>query len=204
MDMDCHRARARFIDKSVDTREQFFFAKPEQKLKMVQILCCDGYGSMLWDLKGNPAEQYFKCWNTCVKLVFGVPRSTFTYLVEGFLAENQPSLRNQILSRYPGFYRKLLNSPSKEVRVLARMVAADPRSTTCRNLSYLREVTGMVNVEWYSSWRVRDSLPVQRVPEKERWRLGLLSSLLGMQSEKYMMVQDSKRICAMIDSLCNT
>ena len=159
---------------------------------------------MLWDLKGNPAEQYFKCWNTCVKLVFGVPRSTFTYLVEGFLAENQPSLRNQILSRYPGFYRKLLTSPSKEVRVLARMVAADPRSTTCRNLSYLREVTGMVNVEWYSSWRVRDSLPVQKVPEKERWRLGLLSSLLGMQSEKYMMVQDSKRICAMIDSLCNT
>ena len=155
-------------------------------------------------LEGNPAEQYFKCWNTCVKLVFGVPRSTFTYLVEGFLAENQPSLRNQILSRYPGFYRKLLNSPSKEVRVLARMVAADPRSTTCRNLSYLREVTGMVNVEWYSSWRVRDSLPVQKVPEKERWRLGLLSSLLGMQSEKYMMVQDSKRICAMIDSLCNT
>jgi hypothetical protein len=204
MDMDCHRARAKFIDKSVDTREQFFFAKPEQKLKMVQILCCDGYGSMLWDLKGNPAEQYFKCWNTCVKLVFGVPRSTFTYLVEGFFAENQTSLRNQILSRYPGFYRKLLSSPSKEVRVLARMVAADPRSTTCRNLSYLREVTGMANVEWYSSWRVRDSLPVQKVPEKERWRLGLLNSLLGMQTEKYLVVQDSKRICAMIDSLCNT
>ena len=139
-----------------------------------------------------------------MKLVFGVPRSTFTYLVEGFFAENQTSLRNQILSRYPGFYRKLLSSPSKEVRVLARMVAADPRSTTCRNLSYLREVTVMVNAEWYSSWRVRDSLPVQKVPEKERWRLGLLSSLLGMQSEKYMMVQDSKRICAMIDSLCNT
>ena len=139
-----------------------------------------------------------------MKLVFGVPRSTFTYLVEGFFAENQTSLRNQILSRYPGFYRKLLNSPSKEVRVLARMVAADPRSTTCRNLGYLRELTGMVNVEWYSSWRVRDSLPVQKVPEKERWRLGLLSSLLGMQSEKYIMVQDSKRICAMIDSLCNT
>jgi hypothetical protein len=116
----------------------------------------------------------------------------------------QTSLRNQILSRYPGFYRKLLSSPSKEVRVLARMVAADPRSTTCRNLSYLREVTGMAKVEWYSSWRVRDSLPVQEAPEQESWRLGLLNSLLGMQTEKYLMVQDSKRICAMIDSLCNT
>ena len=139
-----------------------------------------------------------------MKLVFGVPRSTFTYMVEGFFAENHTSLRNQILSRYPGFYRKLLTSPSKEVRVLARMVSADPRSTTCRNLSYLREITGLANVEWYSSWRVRDSLPVMKVPEKERWRLGLLNSLLDMQSEKHLMVQDSKHICAMIDSLCST
>ena len=40
MDTDCHRVRAKFIGKSVDTREQFYFAKPKQKLKMVQILCC--------------------------------------------------------------------------------------------------------------------------------------------------------------------
>ena len=90
------------------------------------------------------------------------------------------------------------------MRVLARMVSADPRSTTCRNLSYLREITGLANVEWYSSWRVRDSLPAMKVPEKERWRLGLLNSLLDMQSEKHLMVQDSKHICAMIDSLCST
>ena len=171
---------------------------------MVQILCCDGYGSMLWDLKENPAEQYFKCWNTSVKLIFGVPRSTFTYLVEGLLAEDQTSLRNQILARYPGFYRKLLTSPSKEVRVLARMVASDPGSTMCRNLRYLREVTGKDNIEWFASFRVREYLPVKKVPEKEMWRVGLLYSLLGLWSEKYMMVQDSKRICAMIDSLCNT
>jgi hypothetical protein len=86
---------------------------------------------MLWDLKGN---QYFKCWNTCVKLIFGVHRSTFTYLVEGLFAEDQTCLRNQILARYQGFYRKLLTSPSKEVRVPARMVTSDPRSTKCRNL----------------------------------------------------------------------
>ena len=104
-------------------------------------------------------------WNTSVKLIYGVPRSTFTYLVEGYFATSQTSLRNQILARYPGFYRKLLSSPSKEVRVLARMVSADPRSTTCRNLRYLREVTTMDNAEYYSSWRVRDSLPVQQVPE---------------------------------------
>ena len=115
MDNDCNRARASFIQRSVDVRQQFSFASPELILQMIQVLCCDGYGSMLWNLQSASAESYFKSWNTCVKLVYKVPRSTYTYLVEGFLAKDQTSLRNQILSRYPGFYTKLLNSPSKEI-----------------------------------------------------------------------------------------
>ena len=84
MDKDCTRARASFIDRSVDVRQQFSFASPDLTLQMVQVLCSDGYGSMLWNLQSDSAESYFKSWNTCVKLVHGVPRSTFTYLVEGF------------------------------------------------------------------------------------------------------------------------
>ena len=204
MDMDCHRARAKFINKSVDTREQFYFAKPHQQLKMVQILCCDGYGSMLWDLQGDPAEQYFRSWNTSVKLIHGVPRSTFTYLVEGFLAGSQISLRNQILGRYPAFFRKLLNSPSREVRILASMVSADPRSVTCKNLKYLRQVTQLEAVEEYSARRVKDALPVKQVPEREKWRLGLFSNLMKLKTEKHLVVQDSRQICAMLDSLAST
>ena len=56
MDKDCHRARGKFIDKSVDIRNQFCFAEPEQVLKAVQILCTDAYGSMLWDLSSAGAE----------------------------------------------------------------------------------------------------------------------------------------------------
>ena len=204
MDMDCHRARAKFIDKSVDTREKFYFVRPNQQLKMIQTLCCDGYGSMLWNLKGNSAEQYFKTWNTSVKLIHGVPRSSYTYLVKGFLASSQTSLRNQILGRYPTFVRKLLNSPSKEVRILARMVSTDPRSTTCQNLRYLRQLTQLDRVEEYSKWRVKAALPVQKVPDREMWRLGLLSSLMNLKSEKHLVVKDSRHICAMIDSLCST
>ena len=147
MDKDCHRARAAFIAKSVDVREQFAFAQPQQVMKMVQILCCDAYGSMLWDLQADSAEQFFKCWNACVKLAYRVPRSTFTYMVEGYFAASQVSLRNQVLSRYSGFYRNLLASPSREVRMLAKMVSADPRSITCKNLKYLRNLTNHDQIE---------------------------------------------------------
>ena len=204
MDKNCNRARAKFINMTVDVRDQFYFAKPGQVLQMVQILCTDGYGSMLWDLESNAAEQVFKSWNTCVKLVWGLPLSTYTYLVEGYFAQSMTTLRNQILGRYPGFYRKLLTSPSKEIRMLARMVKADPRSTTCKNLRYLRKTTNLNQVENYSSGRIRDALPVKFVPEKETWRLGLLVSLLNMRTDFKLKVQDAKTITAMIDSLCST
>ena len=204
MDMDCTRARAKFIGKSLDVREQFNFAKPDQILQIVQLLCTDAYGSMLWDLRSSQAEQYFKSWNTCIKLVYGVPRSTYTYLVEGFFAQSFVTLRNQVLSRFPGFFRNLQSSPSKEVRMLAKMVSADPRSTTCTNLRYLREITNLDQAEQFSSWRIRDSLPVKIVPARETWRLGLIKELMIVRSTRYFEMQDYKKICAMIESLCST
>ena len=198
------QARTKFAGKTVDVREQFRFAHPNQQLQMIDILCCDGYGSMLWELQSDKAEQFFKSWNTAVKLVWGVPRSTYTYLVEGFFAENNTSLRSQILSRYPGFFRGLLSSPSKEVRMLARMVKDDPRSTTYKNLKYLSQMTGLKQVENFASWRVKDALGKKEVPQNEKWRLRLLATLLNMKMDKYIQVQDSKQLCGMIDSLSST
>ena len=112
-------------------------ANPENILQAVHIFSTDAYGSMLWYLSSEISGQHFKCWNTCVKLVYGLPRNTCSYLVEGILSAGQTPLRNQVVSRYPGFYRGLPSSPSREVRVLARIVSRDPRSTTCKNLNYL-------------------------------------------------------------------
>ena len=187
MDKDCIRARAKYIDKSVKLRQDLSFAKPDQIMKAIQIFASDAYGSMIWNLESSASEQFFKSWNTSVKLIHGVPRSTFTYLVEGHLAAEHMSLRNQILSRYPGFYRKLLDSPSKEVRVLARIVSVDPRSATCANLRYLEKLTGL-RPQFYSSVRIKLKLPVQKVPVAEEWRLGLLDNLLNMKSERYLRV----------------
>ena len=159
---------------------------------------------MLWNLSSDVSEQFFKAWNTTVKLVYGVPRSTFTYLVEGYFAAGHTSLRNQILSRYSGFYQNLLNSPSKEVRTLVRIISDDPRSVTCTNLRYLKGMTGLSQPQLYSSPKIKASLPIKQVPESEKWRLGLLDNLIKMKQEKYLRVEDSKTICAMIDSLCNT
>ena len=204
MEKDSQRARGKFISKTMDIREELSFAHPEQVMQAIQLLCTDAYGSMLWKLNSPGAESFFKSWNTCVKLVHGIPRNTFTYLVEGYFASGQTSLRNQILSRYPGFFRGLLLSPSKEVRFLAKVVSTDPRSSTCLNLRYLSQMTGLTKPEFMSSARIRNALPMKDVPDDEKWRLGLFTSLKKLKTEKYHKVEDYQHICAMMDSLCST
>ena len=159
---------------------------------------------MLWDLGSTASEQYFKSWNTCVKMVYEVPRNTYTYLIEGWFTPSIPSLRNQIISRYPKFYRQLINSLSKEIRFLVRLVSSDPRSTTCRNLRLLRERTSLRQAEYYSRSRILLLLPSKQVPDSELWRVRLLASCLKLRTEIDNRVQDTEKICAMISSLCST
>ena len=92
-------------------------------------LCCG-----LW-VQGQLRE------NTAVRLVHHIPRNTYTYLVEGFFASNHMSLRNQVLSRYPGFLQNLFRSPSKEIRLLANIVSREPQSNTMKNIRYIEQLT---------------------------------------------------------------
>ena len=179
------------------------FAGPDSIMKAHDIHCCDAYGAMLWKLRGKGAESFFKAWNTAVKLTHWVPRSTYTYLVEGFLANRHTTLRNQVLGRYPGFLQGLLKSPSPEVQFLARVVLNTPGTTTWDNMRYVEELTGL-SPRFQTASQIKVALPVLKVPEKENWRLGLLTSLLKMSKEKHTIVQDSEQITAMTDRLCST
>ena len=134
---------------------------------------------MLWPLASEPAQQYYRAWNTAVKLTHGVPRSTFTYLTEGHLARGETSLKNQVLGRFPGFLHTLLESPSPEVRFLARVAVADRGSVTSENIQHVKTLSGLSPLQ-YNGARIKAALPRQSVPVEQQWRLGLLSSLLSL------------------------
>ena len=59
LEFDCKGKRGIFIQNSTNIRETFKFADPVQILKAVQVYCCDFYGSMLWDLYGDKAQQLY-------------------------------------------------------------------------------------------------------------------------------------------------
>ena len=82
MEYDAKCKRGSFIGKSTDIREMFAFAKPAQVLEAVTVYASHFYGSMLWDLYGEGANQVYRSWNTCVKLAWDIPRMTHNYFVD--------------------------------------------------------------------------------------------------------------------------
>ena len=180
--------------------ETFSFAYPDQIIRAVQVFACDGYGSMLYDLSSSSCKSLFKSWNTCMKLIWGVPRGTFTYLVENVLASNFKSLRHQIYGRYVNYFQGLFKSSSREVWHLARIVSRDVRSVTCRNVTLLAELTGLSPWD-FSKWRIEEKLKKSSVPPNDEWRPGLLVKLLEKRRD---CVENHDQLDKMIESLCTT
>ena len=125
MEYDAVVKRAIFINQSVEIRETFYFASPVDIISAFKVYCSSFYGCMLWDLGGERAAQVFNAWTTGIKLAWAVPRGTRSYLVQQVLAPGLTSAKVDILARYGGFFRRLRNSPSHEVAVMANLTSRD-------------------------------------------------------------------------------
>ena len=205
MKLDMKIKRAKFIDKSTEIRETFGFADPVQILAAVNTYCGDHYGSMLWDLYSEGAGQYFRCWNTCAKLAWNVPRSTHSYFVTSQLAADFVSIRTKLLSRYTKFFQSLLKSKSPEVALVANLTARNVSSTTGSNLFKLSQESGL-NPWVASPAMITEALDRQTtpVPNEDIWRLPLLEKLLLQRYEMETQVQDTTAIQELIDALCSS
>ena len=104
---------------------------------------------------------------------------------------------------FPGFFRRLMDSPSTEVRVVSELAAGWAQSVTSVNLKHLQKLTGLDPVH-DSLQQMKDLLPVKEVPVSEQWRLGLLDHLLALRAEVQTDSERSKSVVAMLASLCST
>ena len=158
---------------------------------------------MLWDLSSEMAGQFFRSWNTSVKLAWRVPRSTHTYLVNHLLAINHSSFREQLLVRYVKFFKKLKNSKSTPVQLLANVVSRDVRSTTGKNLLLIESESGLD--PWTASEEsVREALKRNPVPDQDLWRLPLLCQFLMKRQDMEVIMESTEDNTNLINSLCSS
>ena len=146
--------------------------------------------------------QLFRAWNTCVKLAWGLPRWTHNYFVDE-LAGKLPSVRKKIFGQYVRFFQKLLLSTSPEISMMANIVGRDMGSVTGNNLHNLETEFG-VDPWQCSPEQLKQVYKLYEVPDVEKWRLPLLEKLLDQKFEMKNCGENTRTICALIDSLCTT
>ena len=203
MDQEIRIKRAKYIEKTVEIRNTFSWAHPNQMIRAGDIYAGDHYGSNLWLLSSSTAEMYFKSWNTFIKLCWGVPRSTHTYLVENLLARDFLPARHQVLARYGTFFNSLLTSPNREVRLLARIVVQDKKSVTSQNVKYIEERSGLSPWD-YNKSRITAGLQRAEVSVNDLWRISLLEKMFSQRTEMISRAENTSSVQTWIDSICSS
>ena len=134
---------------------------------------------MLYNLRSECSEKYFKAWNIQIRNAERVSEQTHTYLVENYFVAVQLSLRVQTFSKYLKFVQKLLQSPSKEIRFLGKVLKSDTRS----NIWILNNLTN-VNIILTNKYQMRSVISVDPIPENDQWKVRLLNVLLDARKSK--------------------
>jgi hypothetical protein len=203
MDMDTKMHRGSFIGRCLEVQEAFAFAAPEEILSAVRLYCCDLYGGMLARLRGGPAQQLMNCWTTTVKDVWGLPRSTHTIYAR-WLGAAHVTIKEDLLSRWVKFYQSLLTGPSPEVAIVARMAAADVRSSTADNNRLILETTGL-QAGAARPREVREELRRRdrQMTDEERATAGELCRLLELRAELHRRTANTDIITREINTLAS-
>ena len=129
----------------------------------------------------------FSAWRTRHKIAWRVHRGCNSYLVQQVLAPHVKSLKVQILCKFRGFFRSLLDSPSREVAVVAKLAARDLRSSLVTNLALLQREAGL-DLWVVSPGHLQAALLAKErveVPDRDKWRVPYLERLLAERLQAY-------------------
>jgi hypothetical protein len=207
MDYDAKIKRAQYVGKSVEVRDTFSFASPPEVLTALDKYCTSYYGCLAgWDLGCTASKSFFSAQQVGVKLAWGVPRGTRTYLLQQCLAPGATSARAEVMARFAGFFTGLRNSPSAEVRTVALLCARDLRTTTGSNIRLVEEASGLS--VWSSTTRqVRKAIKEKEtvaVPLEDSWRVPYLRKLLEQRLQHHYRAdkENEDKVQTLIDSLC--
>ena len=167
MDYDVTIKRAQYIETAMDIQDTFYFGRPQEILRAIQVYGGHWYGSMLWDLYGEKVGQLCRSWNTSVKTAWRLPRSTHTFIVENLLARDFLTVKQQLVGRFVNFLKSLLLSKSPEVKIMANIAGRCARSTTGKNLLNIQIETSLD--PWVTpAWKVRAAVEKSSVPVNEK------------------------------------
>ena len=153
----------------------------------------------------SEAQMVFRAWKTGIKISWNIPRTTHSYFVQEVLTTGLQSLEQRIFRNTAGFFQSLIDCPSPEVAVLARISARDIRSSLGKNLQRIRELT---QLDPWSATKTELHAALVRglhieTPKADTWRPRCLANLLAERSQAFFRADDNEvcRLTSLIESL---
>ena len=181
--------------------QEFYFASPEVKVKILKIYATSFYGSGLWDLFGPDCEGFYTAWNRAIRQIFDLPWTSHRCWIE--VVSNCLHPKVMLCSRYVKFYKSLNSSSKSSVRFLSKLKEHDLRTVLGRTLSRIQQECGAASLQELSPNLVKEKMKYAQVPEDENWKAGLLKELL-LANSRALTVENMEQteIKMMIDHLC--
>ena len=161
--------RGSFIGRVHRIFQEFHFANPVLKMKMISLYATSFYGSSLWNLFDG------HCGNNAVRDAFGIPRTSHRYFVEEISEHLHPMV--MLASRFLKFHQSLQKCSKSSVRFLSHLSSQNQRTGYCQNLSSISE--HVEDTELTCS-NVKKNMRYSAVPDDRKWTVALVQDLLEM------------------------
>ena len=170
---DIRMKRGSFIGRVHSIFQEFHFANPVVKMKMLSLYTTSFYGSSLWNLFDGHCDRLFSAWNNSVRDAFGIPRTSHRYFVEEISEHLHPMVT--LASRFLKFHHSLQKCSKPSVRFLSFLSSQNQRTGYCQNLSRISEQVQDAGLSCSSVKKYCE------VPDDQKWRVALVKDLLEMQ-----------------------
>ena len=139
------KKRAQFINRNNELCQEFSFAHPCTMVKFNSIYNSHFTGSVLWDLFSPESEMIETTWNTAVRKMFQLHRTTHRYLIEPVSAT--PHIKWSLINRFRNFIRKIKIPNKSQLQNLLGICKADCRSTTGANIRRIKHMFDRYSID---------------------------------------------------------
>ena len=196
---DILQKRAEFISNVHALGQELGSQHPFVVISLVSIYFSSFYGSNLWDLYSDAANQVYASWNVFIRKTFDLPFATHRYILNEL--SNKTHIRILLLKRFVKFYNQLKCCQKTEVRHLFLKQRSDYLSIFGRNCINLCRELNVSSIEEVNI----DSIKMPQVTlQADSWRVVFLKELLGIRDNFLNTELSPGEIAEMIDYVCCT
>ena len=168
--------RARYIERSTEILQEFYFVTSDMKMKLHNIYNSHFTGSCCWDMTSRAGQMMEATFNRNIKITYDLPYPTHRNLLP--VISNVTPLRITLAKRLLTFRQSIQKSEKGVLKQILKLVESDVRTVTGRNLRSILILTDKSSVQQLHK---SDLELISYYGEPDQWRVISIREVLQMR-----------------------